>query len=58
MKLSKAIRRDAEIQRRRTGHVVDNKGIFLQQEEQRKRAEKIKQERKQKEELQEASLHE
>ena len=57
MKLEKALKRDAEIARRKHGHRTDGRGNFLIQEEQRKRAEKIKMERIQKEELQEASLH-
>ena len=49
MKLEKCIRRDREIQKRRGGHQVDNKGIFTIVEEQKKRAKKIKKERKDKE---------
>lgn len=49
MKIQKAIRRDRDIQRRRGGHQVDNKGIFIVLEEQKKKAKKIKKERKEKE---------
>lgn len=53
MKIQKALRRDVEIERRKNGHHSDGNSVKLIQEIERKRAEKIKQERQKKEELQE-----
>jgi len=49
MKLQKAVKRDRKINRRQNGHLEDGRSVFTIQEEQRKRADKIKQERAEKE---------
>lgn len=49
MKLEKSVRRDRKISRRRGGHREDGRSVFTIQEEQRKRAEKIRREREEKE---------
>ena len=51
MNISKAIKRDREINRRKSGHRVDNRNIFLLEEEKKKKAEQIKKEREVKEKL-------
>jgi hypothetical protein len=38
----KAIHRDSEISKRKNGHVVDNRNIFVLEEQQRKKADKAK----------------
>jgi hypothetical protein len=45
----KALRRDRKINRRRTGHQVDGRSVFLLEEEKKKRAEAIKRRREEKE---------
>jgi hypothetical protein len=42
MNLFKASKRDRELSRKKHGHVVDNRNIFVLEEIQRKKAEKIK----------------
>jgi hypothetical protein len=54
-KLSKALKRDRKINRKRSGHQVDNKGIFLLEEQKYKRAEKEKGRKKKKWEAQRES---
>ena len=56
MKLSKASRRDREINNRRNGERRDNRSVFTIRDEEIKRAEKIKRLRKLKEELEELGL--
>lgn len=51
MNLKKALRRDNEIEKRKNGHKVDNKNIFLLEEIKKKKAEQIKKEREAKEML-------
>lgn len=51
MKVSKAMRRDRKFKKRKYGMKIDNKNIFLLEEEKRKKALQIKQERILKEQL-------
>ena len=50
-RLNKSIQRDREISRRKHGHREDGRSVFLNQEIQKKKAEKLRRERKKKEEL-------
>jgi hypothetical protein len=52
----KSIHRDREISRRKNGHVVDNRNIFLLEEQQIKKAEKAK--RKQERQLHKGEVEE
>ena len=54
--ISKAISRDRKINRRKNGHQIDNRGIFVIEETKRERARKIKQQREEKESLKESSI--
>lgn len=45
-KLDKALKRDKKIHKRKHGHVIDNKGIFILEEMKIKRANKEKAKRK------------
>jgi hypothetical protein len=49
MNLNKASKRDRKINKRRGGQLEDSRSVFVIEQEQKKRAKKIKQERKQKE---------
>ena len=51
MNLTKAIQRDREINKRKNGHRVDNRSIFLLEEQKKKKAEQIRKEREAKEKL-------
>jgi hypothetical protein len=51
VKLTKASRRDNEINKRKNGHREDGRGVFTIKKLQRKRAIAIEKERKRKEEL-------
>lgn len=51
MKIHKALKRDKKIQRRKSGHTMDNRSIFLLEEEKKKRALQIRKEREEKENL-------
>ncbi|HBY20736.1 MAG TPA: hypothetical protein DEG71_06975 [Clostridiales bacterium] len=42
MRIEKANKRDRQIQKRKSGHVIDNRNIFILEEIQRKKAEKAK----------------
>jgi hypothetical protein len=42
MRISKAIHRYSDIQKRKSGHKIDNRNIFLLEEIRRKKAEKAK----------------
>jgi hypothetical protein len=48
--LKKSLRRDREIDRRKNGHQVDGRSLFIIKEIQRKRSEEIKRNRIQKQE--------
>lgn len=48
-KLERSLRREKQIQRRKNGHQVDNKGIFLLEEQKVKRKQEIQRLRKEKE---------
>lgn len=56
MKLDKALKRDAEIQRRKYGPREDGRSVFDIEKIQKKRAEEIKRKRFQKQEMQEAEI--
>lgn len=47
-KLSKALKRDRKIRKRKSGMVVDNRGIFVLEEVKKKKSDKIKATRKRK----------
>lgn len=57
MKLSKALRRDEERNKRKYGHRTDNRNVFLIQEEKIKRAEEIKKKRLAKEQERDSCLN-
>ncbi len=48
-KIDKASRRDSKINKRRSGHQVDNRNIFILEEQKKKRSEAWKRKRKDKE---------
>lgn len=55
MKIDKALGRDRKRQKRNK-MIVDNRGIFIIENEKRKREEKLKKKRRQKLEIQDATL--